>query len=183
MKKNRFYSIVANSVCSIIETYSIKKLAEIGLYKCHGMKRILKKYDDIIDEYWGIDFYQNTYPHKKQKRQEKIQDYYHFRACRMMMFFKSFRILRMSSEQAAILFKERSEFPNWKPFDMVYIDAAHDYENVKNDIKCWKPLIKKGGIISGHDYMHPNLPDVKIAVDEYFGEVKTLPGYVWYIEI
>jgi hypothetical protein len=50
--------------------------------------------------------------------------------------------------------------------DFVFIDAAHDYESVKKDINAWFPKIKKGGIISGHDYAWSD--DVKKAVDEFF---------------
>lgn len=36
--------------------------------------------------------------------------------------------------------------------DIVYIDACHDYNSVKRDIELWLPKVKKGGIVSGHDY-------------------------------
>lgn len=36
--------------------------------------------------------------------------------------------------------------------DFVYIDGNHDYEFVKNDIKNYYPLLKKGGAIGGHDF-------------------------------
>lgn len=36
--------------------------------------------------------------------------------------------------------------------DFVYIDAAHDYENVKLDIKAWASKVKVGGIIAGDDF-------------------------------
>lgn len=55
--------------------------------------------------------------------------------------------------------------------DLVYIDACHKYECVKNDIIHWLPFVKK--IISGHDYnteefikIHPHIAGVKIAVNE-----------------
>lgn len=36
--------------------------------------------------------------------------------------------------------------------DFVYIDAAHDYENVKIDLNAWAPKVKVGGIIAGDDF-------------------------------
>jgi hypothetical protein len=38
-------------------------------------------------------------------------------------------------------------------YDFIYIDAAHDYENVKTDLLEAHRLIKRDGIISGHDYI------------------------------
>ena len=61
--------------------------------------------------------------------------------------------------------------------DVVYIDARHFYDGVKEDILQWKPLV--GGIISGHDYYEENSPTyiqnthirgVKTAVDENLGK-------------
>lgn len=36
--------------------------------------------------------------------------------------------------------------------DIVYIDAIHQYEDVKQDINIWKGKIKTNGFIAGHDY-------------------------------
>ena len=36
--------------------------------------------------------------------------------------------------------------------DCVYIDGEHNYEHINNDITNWYPKLKKGGILSGHDY-------------------------------
>lgn len=52
--------------------------------------------------------------------------------------------------------------------DFVFIDAAHDYDNVIADIHAWFPKVKKGGVIAGHDY--PDWAGVKKAVDEFFGK-------------
>jgi hypothetical protein len=37
-------------------------------------------------------------------------------------------------------------------FDFVFIDAEHTYEGVRDDIRAWRPKIKAGGILCGHDY-------------------------------
>lgn len=48
--------------------------------------------------------------------------------------------------------------------DFVYIDASHQYEQTKNDIKAWYPKVKDEGYIAGHDYFL--YEGVKKAVDE-----------------
>ena len=55
--------------------------------------------------------------------------------------------------------------------DICFIDAAHDYVNVTNDIKNYLPKVKKGGIICGHDYDNDHLEVIR-AVDNFFGRSK-----------
>jgi hypothetical protein len=45
------------------------------------------------------------------------------------------------------------------------IDGDHSYEAVKADIQAWLPKMKRGGVISGDDYMWPG---VKKAAEEAF---------------
>lgn len=52
--------------------------------------------------------------------------------------------------------------------DVVFIDANHSYEAVRDDLRAWWPKIKKGGIMTGHDYFNPPPDGVKQAVDEFF---------------
>jgi len=47
--------------------------------------------------------------------------------------------------------------------DMIYIDASHDYEAVKNDIMNTIPLLRAGGVLLGDDYRYP---DVNKAVSD-----------------
>jgi hypothetical protein len=51
--------------------------------------------------------------------------------------------------------------------DFVFIDGAHDFNNVMLDIILWSKKVKKGGIIAGHDYYHFNNSGVIEAVNAY----------------
>ena len=55
---------------------------------------------------------------------------------------------------------------NDESLDFVFIDAGHDYESVIKDLNAWYPKVKKGGVISGHDY-HYNV-GVFPAVNDFF---------------
>lgn len=86
-------------------------------------------------------------------------------------------IHRMTSEEASKEIEDES-------IDIVFIDADHSYEGVKNDIIYWAPKVKSGGIISGHDYDLPRFPGVKKAVLEFFEEkfIQVEDDAVWWIE-
>lgn len=49
--------------------------------------------------------------------------------------------------------------------DLVFIDAVHTYESVKEDITMWSTRLKKGGLIALHDY-HENHPGSIKAINE-----------------
>jgi predicted O-methyltransferase YrrM len=50
--------------------------------------------------------------------------------------------------------------------DVVYIDADHSYESVKEDTSLYLNKVKPGGFICGHDYNSGSWPGVVKAVDE-----------------
>jgi len=68
--------------------------------------------------------------------------------------------VKMASLDAVNLYEDES-------LDFVFIDASHEYEDVKNDILAWLPKVKKGGVIAGHDYSDA-WPGVVNAVHEVF---------------
>jgi len=73
----------------------------------------------------------------------------------------------MKSVDAAKHFSDRNV-----KFDLVFLDAGHSYEEVRDDINAWWPLVKDGGVLSGHDYDHNarSWPGVHKAVHEKFGQ-------------
>lgn len=76
--------------------------------------------------------------------------------------------VRAFSVEAADRFEDGS-------LDVVYIDGAHDYDNVKADILAWRPKLRRGGVLAGHDY-GPHAPGVVDAVDELIGKPSKVYG-------
>jgi predicted O-methyltransferase YrrM len=65
-------------------------------------------------------------------------------------------------------------------FDLIFIDASHDYESVKADIQAWLPLLAPGGILCGHDYMRWG---VKLAVRQLVPKHRLVPATsIWTTE-
>jgi len=67
-------------------------------------------------------------------------------------------------------------------FDMIFIDADHSYEAVRDDILHWSPLLAEGGILCGHDYQDP-FPGVKKAVDELVPQFRVIGRTIWTTEV
>lgn len=71
------------------------------------------------------------------------------------------RLMAMESVEAAETFADGS-------LHFVFIDAAHDYHNVRTDLQAWWPKLCAGGLLAGHDYTYC-FPEVEEAVDTFFG--------------
>ncbi len=71
-------------------------------------------------------------------------------------------IIKQFSKDAVGRFKDES-------LDFVFIDANHSYDYVKQDIELWTPKVRKGGIVSGHDYYVGKSKKMGVikAVDEF----------------
>jgi hypothetical protein len=84
--------------------------------------------------------------------------------------------IKLPSLEAVKLYDDRS-------LDFVFIDAAHDYDNVKKDIIAWKPKVKLGGILAGHDYNKDNSPGLVRAVNECLPNVEFVAPTSWRIRV
>ena len=63
--------------------------------------------------------------------------------------------------------------------DYIFLDAAHDYDSICEDIAAWWPAVRPGGFLAGHDYTHAE--GVRRAVDEAFPTAEKL-GECWFIQ-
>jgi len=73
-------------------------------------------------------------------------------------------------------------------FDIVFLDADHSYEAVYGGIKRWLPLVRKGGLLTGHDY---GQTDWNFGVDKAVQQIESelgvkaaiLPDYMFSFEV
>jgi predicted O-methyltransferase YrrM len=93
-----------------------------------------------------------------------------------LLFEKVFPLRMYSTQAAQFLWNCHGRY---SPYDMVFIDASHDFENVKADILAWKPLVTSGGLLCGHDSGHP---PVERAVRELLSDAN-FEGNFWHVEV
>jgi hypothetical protein len=88
---------------------------------------------------------------------------------------KNLEFLKMDSVEAAKKFEPKS-------IDMVFIDAGHEEENFKADMKAWLPIAKK--FICGHDLYFGG---VKKVLDELKIKYQSVgfnyPLCLWFAEV
>ncbi|PRP93310.1 hypothetical protein ENSA5_43320 [Enhygromyxa salina] len=85
---------------------------------------------------------------------------------------------RVPSVEAAAGFERGS-------VDLVFLDASHDEAAVAEDIAAWRPKLRPGGVLAGHDYAESH-PGVIAAVDRAARglgcAVRRGPGSLWWFE-
>jgi hypothetical protein len=138
------------------------KLVEVGVWRGKTTVAILagrtaRLSVDCVDTFMGSEEHQDTL-----KGASTRGDFEKTLSDRNML--NDVTVLQMTSEEASKTYADNS-------LDAVFIDAAHDYANVKLDILSWYPKLKSGGIMMGHDYPNPDDPnggfeDLKRAVNE-----------------
>lgn len=147
------------------------RAVEVGVYKG---KSILYLAESIIEankqvNLFAVDTFKGSVEHSDQKEGQIYNEY----ICNVEPLKHVIKTIIMPSVDAASTFDDKS-------LNFVFIDAAHDYDNVKADIQAWMPKVKNGGILAGHDYHHY---DVKKAVDELLTNAIIYPGTVWEVTI
>lgn len=99
---------------------------------------------------------------------------------------KAEKVLNAHKQRITWLFLDSGEAAKHIPdgsLDFVFIDGKHTYDFVKADIKNYLPKVRKGGLVSGHDYA-AKFPGVVQAVDEAFNkqaEISKINSRVWWI--
>ncbi|MCB1110707.1 MAG: class I SAM-dependent methyltransferase [Chlamydiia bacterium] len=159
---------------SLIYEIEIKTIVEIGVFRGKNAEVLRQEFPEahlyLIDP-WTPD---SSYLTSGSAVSED-QVIYHKAKERTYRLFENdphVTILEKPSLEAAPLVPSA--------LDLVFIDANHAYASVKQDIVTWKPKIRPGGILSGHNYGRPRLPGVVQAVTECLPSFHLGQDEVWY---
>lgn len=111
---------------------------------------------------FGIDPYVEYHGYPKERIERKFEE-----AVKRLGRYSGYTLVRAMSVEAAKLIPDKS-------IDFVFIDGAHDYASVREDIRAWYPKVREGGIVSGHDYYQGKSGGMGViqAVDEFIAEYK-----------
>lgn len=153
-----------------LDTKNKLNIAEIGVYKgrCTAMWNVILSNLKIEYNYYAIDHFLGSIEHDK-----KI-DYYKESLSNLDSIIDKIHLIKNDSVSQSRLYPREY-------FDIVYIDASHEYIEIKKDIIYWFQKVKKNGYICGDDYFH-DFPGVIRAVNEIFGDkVKKFGKRQWLI--
>jgi hypothetical protein len=144
------------------------KFVEVGSWKgkssAYMAIEIANSRKDI--EFTCVDTWEGSVEHQGQKDLHQLYDVFIENMKPVEEFYTP---KKMTSQEAVHLFDDGS-------LDFVFIDASHEYEDVKEDIKAWIKKVKPGGVLAGHDYYvntHDYFPGVKQAVNECLDNFET----------
>jgi hypothetical protein len=164
---------------SLLRNIDHKVGCEVGVHAGETAKCVLESLDKIekyhvIDPWKIYEMYDGNLYRKPSHKKFKSMDEAYFNFVKTTKPYKSKIIChKMTSVEAAELIENES-------LDWVFIDANHEYEYVKENLKLWIPKVKSGGLISGHDYGN-KWKGVKKAVNEVVPKeiLNISPFYVW----
>lgn len=120
---------------------------EIGVEQGAYAERLCK--DNPQAHIYGVDPWEHYSKYREHVSQVKLDTFYQATLTRMAPYH--WTPIRKYSRDGAQDFKDGS-------LDFVYIDGNHTLPYIIDDLVQWTPKVRKGGIISGHDFLKRKRP-------------------------
>lgn len=146
-----------------------KNGCEIGVWAGVNAENIFESIPGV--KMFLVDPYRNYEYSRKPRREDKIRSAR--KRAHNRMDGKNAVFFEMLSEDAIRKIPDGS-------LDFAYIDAEHTYDMAMLDIILWNRKVRKGGVLSGHDYYcdpRHNM-QVKTAVNDYAKAHGISPFYI-----
>lgn len=102
----------------------------------------------VLVDLWSTQTNYNDIANKGNNIQEEYKKETLSRMERFISRGTSVEICQNYTTDCAIKYRRNGDV-----FDYIYVDARHDYKGVMIDLETWWPLLRRGGIFAGHDYV------------------------------
>jgi hypothetical protein len=163
-----------NNLAELFAELKFKKGVEVGVDRGEFSEVICKANPQTqvfgVDPWFPDAYEPNTYVDEEQP----YFDQCYKETSERLAPYKNYTIIRKTSVEALKDFKDGS-------LDFVYIDANHDFVNVAQDVHYWKAKLKKGGILSGHDFAYfssGKFNHVKRVLEVYMRCYRMIPLFI-----
>lgn len=131
-----------HSLTQLFYDLNFKVGAEIGTERGLFAKRLCVSNPNL--KLYCIDPWQAYRGYREYVSQRRLDDFYETAKERLAPY--DCHLIRKFSVEASKDFKDGS-------LDFVYIDANHALLHVIEDLVHWVPKVRKGGCVSGHDFI------------------------------
>ena len=133
------------------------KVAELGILQGKGIPLFLNNLN--IKEYHGVDAFTN-YEENKDGSYELMKNHGLEIYNQLNKIYEQENRIHIHKGFTTDVVNKFDD--NY--FDLIFIDAGHNYTQISADIKLWYPKMKTGGIFSGDDFY---FEDIQQAVTEF----------------
>lgn len=136
-----------NDLGNIVEDLNLTTGVELGVKGGIFAAEMLKRWPSC-KEYHLVDIWaqQDNYKDDANVGDEKQEWFYQKTLTRTKLWADKITICRNFTSNCVL------NYPNGY-FDFIYVDARHDFKGVYEDLVDWWPKLRRGGIISGHDFI------------------------------
>lgn len=135
----QIHNVNRTIMAQVLNELNFKEGVEVGVAEgnhakvlCDNIPGVKLHAVDIWERYEGYREYRGTIDQYYLEAKEKLRSY-------------NCNLIKKFSMDAVKEFGDRS-------LDFVYIDGAHDFKNVADDICEWSRKVRYGGIVFGHDF-------------------------------
>ena len=145
---------------------------EVGVYKGEFTEKFCKAGLKM----YAVDPWEPYVGAGRTQQAKDRQDFLYGHAGRLLAPYDC-ELIRKTSSVAVQDFKDES-------LDFAYIDGDHSFKYIAEDICEWEKKVRKGGVVSGHDYFNTDpaasnvICHVKAVVDAY---TKVFDINNWYV--
>lgn len=136
------------ALAHIIKTYNIKTIFEFGTWEGASTQHMAQQ--SGVEKVVTLDIHEELDVEYKHNAHQKTNKNHYGKW--------------ITSDKVTQIFCDSLKYKPTEEFDMVFVDANHDYEHIKNDTEL--ALQMKPKVIVWHDFESPGNPDVTKYINE-----------------